>query len=725
MRTAFAVKIGEAVTAYDVAFFHSVYVADDAKLGTSEPIFVYEGENPLPIFTIKNRNNQPDYLWAASTTKVPTPAVAPVATGAGKNIGAIDNRTGLGFNPVKATVGQPIYIVTNTLSEQYKGIYAEVDYAQCLPADPSEAAAWKSYNITGVDELSTEGVLAITVASPAAEGDLIAFRVYAVNWDGTLADPDGIAFEAIFGEDSSTEWDTVDAVLTPVKNGDFGVTAAVAPINSSKLANAASWTFTMDDPLDPTFAVSLLGADKKAVAAGDWSKVKFLSVVPTGANYQAYVDEMPYAGTITIKDANDFVLATCPVTFTKSIENLATPAGFSFKEGMLENNNYTLYADANRTNDLGTGTLSGNYDFILWAQNNYNAAVTAKDEGAKAYYNYRLYNVEDIAFNLANLYKFSATADKANFTTTIDGHVQVVAYDQAGYKGNKLSKATIVGDPTAAKSSRTEQETVAGDAATVLGNKIFDNKAHNVKVEYNWGKISTKIDEETGLPVPSTENTVKEVAKYTITFKTPASNNEWSWNWNVWDYASTLVPAQGSQATAPTHNARLVYNYNAAATGTLYAPVPTWTPTGTATWAADPFATDYTPNLYLAAANFLGYVIDNVPGHVCNIYGKSEKAAYTGNLVTLLANYLYVPVDRAGLAKYGEDPAKNYKFVNLGSEDYYVANYPVANGEVNLTQKGGSVAPTVTVPQTLTIKAYDIYANLVTITLPVNIVPAP
>ena len=41
--------------------------------------------------------------------------------------------------------------------------------------------------------------LEITIPAEAAKGDYVGFRVYAVNYDGTLVDPDGRAFYVYVG----------------------------------------------------------------------------------------------------------------------------------------------------------------------------------------------------------------------------------------------------------------------------------------------------------------------------------------------------------------------------------------------------------------------------------------------------------------------------------------------------------------------------------------------
>ena len=76
-----------------------------------------------------------------------------------------------------------------------RAFYVTLDESHAVESNPSEINAWKSYNITNLNKVvDNGGSLEITIPSEAAKGDYIGFRVYGVNYDGTLCDPDGRAF---------------------------------------------------------------------------------------------------------------------------------------------------------------------------------------------------------------------------------------------------------------------------------------------------------------------------------------------------------------------------------------------------------------------------------------------------------------------------------------------------------------------------------------------------
>jgi len=80
-------------------------------------------------------------------------------------------------------------------SSKIEYYYVTLDLGNAIESRPSEFNAWKSYNIGGLNTMTKgEDNLVLTFDDPTLAGDYIGFRVYAVNYDGTLVDPDGRAF---------------------------------------------------------------------------------------------------------------------------------------------------------------------------------------------------------------------------------------------------------------------------------------------------------------------------------------------------------------------------------------------------------------------------------------------------------------------------------------------------------------------------------------------------
>jgi len=147
----------------------------------------------------------PDLEWLDNNE----PSTTVVLTGANANAGdratGNDNRQ---WQQILSVVkGEPITIeFTNPI----KGFYVTLDNAFATESKPSELNAWASYTYDGgVGYWKINGNDTTVVAATMhdgnvgtiavkdmgnALGDIIGFRVYAVNLDGTLVDPDGRAF---------------------------------------------------------------------------------------------------------------------------------------------------------------------------------------------------------------------------------------------------------------------------------------------------------------------------------------------------------------------------------------------------------------------------------------------------------------------------------------------------------------------------------------------------
>ena len=104
----------------------------------------------------------------------------------------------------------PFVVRINTADQDHiRAFYVTLDAENAVESAPSELVAWQSYDIDGLNEV-VDGNSELALTVPAnAYGDYIGFRVYAVNYDGTLVDPDGRAFYVYVGEQT-----TVGAELT-------------------------------------------------------------------------------------------------------------------------------------------------------------------------------------------------------------------------------------------------------------------------------------------------------------------------------------------------------------------------------------------------------------------------------------------------------------------------------------------------------------------------------
>ena len=161
-----------------------------------------------------------------------------------------DIRAWNGYNPLPVTVGKKINIAVgaelysnntpsyyNTETGRYyavKGFYVTLDKDFAIESAPSELNAWAKYSYENVGVTNSKGTITkaahmfygnegyITINSledTEIKGDIIGFRVYAVNFDGTLVDPDGRAFYVKVG-------DAKDQQAIPEANATLDATQA-------------------------------------------------------------------------------------------------------------------------------------------------------------------------------------------------------------------------------------------------------------------------------------------------------------------------------------------------------------------------------------------------------------------------------------------------------------------------------------------------------------------
>ncbi len=276
-----------------------------------------------------------------------------------------DNRSGLNYI-YPAVQGEPFTVsidaVGNTnygdlkAPDQIKGMYVTLDTRNAVESEPSEINAWKGYSYTGLDQVVEGTSTQIKIDGKNIINDVIGLRVYAVNMDGTLVDPDGRAFYVRLGS-AAADWNAANTVITPdakVSSAANTEKSATQNVTLSKLANASEMTWTTDkvNNTAPAFHVYFVDKDNNVLystangnsglGAVAFDKVTKIYTMPTQGDWTLYEDDKAYSGTLTIKNANDFVLATLDVTMTKTLPT-TLPNGFSIKTAQVQDGIYNCY----------------------------------------------------------------------------------------------------------------------------------------------------------------------------------------------------------------------------------------------------------------------------------------------------------------------------------------------------------------------------------------------
>ena len=118
-------------------------------------------------------------------------------------------------------VGQAIKITLPTdLQQKFEYWYITYDFQlNAVESSPSEWEAWKSYKdgITGIYEMTPAAKpITLRINKETAFEDVIGFRIWGVNYDGSLGDPDGRAFYVKVGDSTNKPSKTAKAQFKAV-----------------------------------------------------------------------------------------------------------------------------------------------------------------------------------------------------------------------------------------------------------------------------------------------------------------------------------------------------------------------------------------------------------------------------------------------------------------------------------------------------------------------------
>ena len=209
-----------------------------------------------------------------------------------------------------AQVGKDINIEFDK-TKKIKGFYVMLDYDYNeQTSTPSERNAWNSYKYINVGTESQKatmidgnnGAIQVSSLNGLQTGDIIGFRIFAVNLDGTLVDPDGIAFYVAVGEQTSDDINlTAQNILVTkaVNSQGFVTTPATAAGNLSgevALPSNAFANFTLGN----VSCVNTADSNDKPAAAN------YQVLYKVGSNWQGAFAANATAIKIQILDATAF-----------------------------------------------------------------------------------------------------------------------------------------------------------------------------------------------------------------------------------------------------------------------------------------------------------------------------------------------------------------------------------------------------------------------------------
>ena len=421
----------------------------------------------------------------------------------------------------------PYYYNTKTgRGYAVKGFYVTLDKDFAIESAPSELNAWAKYSYENVGVTNSKGTITkaahmfygnegyITINSledTEVKGDIIGFRVYAVNFDGTLVDPDGRAFYVKVG-------DAKDQQTVAEANATITATASGSQYfkrngnESNFFANITTDAFNVgateitDWTVDYTNNPGDLGNDPiKNLSYGDDFNVKYYN-----------------------KKGQEVSITSGEVASAKVF--LLRPQRF------VDGGTYTIKA-----------TLSDNVHELRDVTLKFTKVMpTAKDIKALKYVDDKLVAnnlFSNVDWTSSNIYKFSQ--NPAN-----DGSIyeKVVSREMTDYVSGLVDSHYTLWF----ESLNVEQSKIAFDYSYSVDRKNIDGKEHAIKYAYDFGPISLTHSYVTGEWLTPSEYVINAENNLKMLFNTWLNKETWAWKK---DYTPTLtwnagVPVRNQKVSA-------------------------------------------------------------------------------------------------------------------------------------------------------------------------------
>lgn len=295
-----------------------------------------------------------EYIWKDAAK----PATAPITSGSNINVVEGDNRTSAPLLAVEVNKAIDIKVDYNItggkINHKIAGFYVTLDSEFASASDPSELNSWNSYSYVGVGVpgdskrkatlfKGNEGQITVTDLGGVA-GDVIGFRLYAVNLDGTLVDPDGRSFYVAVGN-TSTEA-TIPGVTIDLTNGTSSDYVEVEDGTLINCSSVTGWTYVSGDKVNdnaPVFTVKYYDEDKVEITnPAQYGKTKYVKFILD--NPMAFADGGTYTQKLELYNviSGTKVLAkTITASVTKKMPT-AFKGDFGIKIGQTWNNSSNI-----------------------------------------------------------------------------------------------------------------------------------------------------------------------------------------------------------------------------------------------------------------------------------------------------------------------------------------------------------------------------------------------
>jgi hypothetical protein len=270
-----------------------------------------------------------------------------------------DQRSSTDKPEVPASIGSGLKVILQNTANIFAW-YIDFDKNGATAA---ELQSWKNATIAGLDQVYTGNTATIATSDPALAGKVVGYRIYAVNKNGTLVDPDGRAFYVSYAgkpvEKSPLNFVYTVTPATKVElfgkptpdRDDETVTASLKfRVTSGKVAFALPAGLAASEVSMYSFGIADVAVDNSNLVlyssnnadptkdiVQSWAEARYLAV--NNINLTALKDGGEiYEGLLQLKDAKGLVLTIYDVTLVKNLPKTSPVSGLQLGDKVVAGN---------------------------------------------------------------------------------------------------------------------------------------------------------------------------------------------------------------------------------------------------------------------------------------------------------------------------------------------------------------------------------------------------
>ena len=306
----------------------------------------------------------------------------------------LDELKPTGSDLVYAANGEDILVSFENVANADR-FYVVRDDKHAGESDASELNAWNSYEYKNLNKVvaveNGNGKATLNIKINGQVGDEVQFRIFAVNYDGTLVEQNGRPFRVYVGAQSTTTSVAGNLVATGKETMETGWLPISGSLKTGGTLPSTVKVTVNNVKIDATVEYA---KDNEGHPAADNSKIKFAKFSVAAADLTKWADGATATG--TIKDGENVTVNTISVSLTKVMPTAETTKAlmkYFWKDNQLNNGVYTAYLYPENDAWQSPVTVPTGYKDMNQAINGLNtnfvisiANAELKSENGKNYY---------------------------------------------------------------------------------------------------------------------------------------------------------------------------------------------------------------------------------------------------------------------------------------------------------------------------------------------------